>query len=188
MRRTLLHIFGIRQDPAQPERPRGGQGGGRRQGGQGGPPPVYRTDVPAHAYDIVMGMVDANSCVINVLCYTDRKGTLELSRKGGKVERKLPEQAFAKDVPVAIMLDKLKASTEYSYKISFDDGTAAERTFVTQRKPGEKFTFTIQADSHLDGGSAAEVYLRSLETITGSDFLIDLGDTFMPDKYRDYHD
>ena len=70
-----------------------------------------------------MGMVDANSCVINVLCYTDRKGTLELSRKGGKVERKLPEQAFAKDVPVAITLDKLKASTEYSYKIIFDDGT-----------------------------------------------------------------
>ena len=26
--RTLLHILGIRQDPAQPERPRGGQGGG----------------------------------------------------------------------------------------------------------------------------------------------------------------
>ena len=30
--------------------------------------------------------------------------------------------------------------------------------------------------------------MRSLEIITGSDFLIDLGDTFMPDKYRDYHD
>ena len=133
MRRTLLHIFGIRQDPAQPERPRGGQGGGGGRGGQGGPPPVYRTDVPAHAYDIVMGLVDANSCVINVLCYADSKGTLELSRKGGKVERKLPEQAFAKDAPVAITLDKLKASTEYSYKIIFDDGTAAERTFVTQR-------------------------------------------------------
>ncbi len=35
MRRTLLHIFGIRQDPAQPEHPLGGQGAGRRQGGQG---------------------------------------------------------------------------------------------------------------------------------------------------------
>ncbi len=112
-----------------------------------------------------MGMVESNSCFINVLCYADRNGTLELSRKGGKVERKLAEHTFAKDVPVAITLDKLKASTEYSYKISFNDGTPAERTFVTQRRVGQKFTFTIQADSHLDGGSAAYVYLRSLESI-----------------------
>jgi len=43
----------------------------------------------------------------------------------------------------------------------------------------------VQADPHLDFGTAPEIYLRSLGHALGSkaDFHVDLGDTFMTDKY-----
>lgn len=53
------------------------------------------------------------------------------------------------------------------------------------------FTFTIQADSHLDANVTPEVYLQTLANALGDkpDFHIDLGDTFMTDKRgRDFKD
>jgi predicted phosphodiesterase len=61
-------------------------------------------------------------------------------------------------------------------------------TFMTARPPGSTFTFTVQADSHLDGGISPELYLKSLTNALAAqpDFHIDLGDTFMTDKYSDF--
>jgi predicted phosphodiesterase len=61
-----------------------------------------------------------------------------------------------------------------------------ERSFVTQRRPGEGFQFVIQADSHLDYNTDPALYLRCLENMGADrpDFLVDLGDTFMNDKHR----
>ena len=55
---------------------------------------------------------------------------------------------------------------------------------VTARKAGETFRFAIQADSHLDNNTVTSLYLQTLKNVvaTKSDFLIDLGDTFMTGK------
>lgn len=52
------------------------------------------------------------------------------------------------------------------------------------RKPGETFRFAIQADSHLDNNTDTNLYALTLRNAaaTQSDFLIDLGDTFMTGK------
>ncbi|MEI7945757.1 MAG: metallophosphoesterase [bacterium] len=52
------------------------------------------------------------------------------------------------------------------------------------RKPGETFRFAIQADSHLDNNTDTNLYTQTLRNAaaTQSDFLIDLGDTFMTGK------
>lgn len=63
-------------------------------------------------------------------------------------------------------------------------------TFHTCRKPGSAFTFTIQADSHLDSNSSGDVYKSTLANIVADkpDFHIDLGDTFMTGKYGSRED
>jgi hypothetical protein len=55
---------------------------------------------------------------------------------------------------------------------------------------GRQFTFTFQADSHLDSNSSLQVYLQNLanERADQPDFQVDLGDTFMTDKYPTYFD
>ncbi len=60
---------------------------------------------------------------------------------------------------------------------------------MTARPPGSPFTFTVQADPHLDYGTEPEVYKKSLANVLAAktDFHIDLGDTFMTDKYTDYN-
>lgn len=63
--------------------------------------------------------------------------------------------------------------------------SSPEHTFHTQRPPGEAFCFTVQADSHLDEPTDGKVYLETLKNALAAkpDFHIDLGDTFMTDKY-----
>ncbi len=63
-------------------------------------------------------------------------------------------------------------------------------SFHTQRPAGKPFTFTVQADSHLDLGTSPDVYVRTLRNALadGPDFHIELGDTFMTDKFARYSD
>ena len=53
------------------------------------------------------------------------------------------------------------------------------------RPPGAPFVFTVQADSHLDLGVDTGAYRKSIlhAVAGGTDFHVDLGDTFMTDKY-----
>lgn len=157
---------------------------GRRQGG---PPPVYRTEVPAHTVDAVAGLVTKTGLTVSVLSTTERKGQLFYGTLPGKLTKSLPTTTFLKDEPQVLTLTGLTPGTRYYWQVRFEGGeSTSERTFTTALPPGKPFTFAIQADSHLDGGSVAAVYLRSLALAKETDFVVDLGDTFMTDKYRPY--
>ena len=90
--------------------------------------------------------------------------------------------------PEIVSFCGLAPATRYYYRVepAASSGLPAGATasFVTARAPGESFTFTIQADSHLDGGTEPALYERSLARVRASqpDFHLDLGDTFMTDK------
>jgi hypothetical protein len=62
-------------------------------------------------------------------------------------------------------------------------------SFHTQKKTGNSFTFTIQADSHLgtDKHCHTDLYKKTLQNvvISNPDFHIDLGDTFRSSKLID---
>jgi phosphodiesterase/alkaline phosphatase D-like protein len=73
------------------------------------------------------------------------------------------------------------------YRTGAEDFTAApESRFHTHRPPGSPFTFTIQADSHLDERCDPALYAVALRNARADnpDFHVDLGDTFMCDKVR----
>ena len=99
-----------------------------------------------------------------------------------------------KDEPVEPVVSGLSGDKEYFYRLefqpagSFDWLAAEEHSFRTQRAPGDTFTFTIIADSHLGqyGGQTADQQALYKQTLLNAqaenpDFHIDLGDTFAMD-------
>ncbi|MEO6785255.1 MAG: metallophosphoesterase family protein [Chthoniobacteraceae bacterium] len=94
-------------------------------------------------------------------------------------------------VPAEVAITGLQPDTQYFYKLSTRAGTGAwvtepEHSFRTQRARGRTFTFTVQADPHLDDKIDPKLLeLSLLNSLSDApDFHIDLGDTFMTDKYR----
>ena len=102
-----------------------------------------------------------------------------------------PLLALRAGQPTEVLLPNLRADTQYFYRLStrLAQGnwtTESEQSFHTQRPSGQAFTFTVQADSHLDYNTEPALYLRCLANALADkpDFHIDLGDTFMTDKHR----
>ena len=97
------------------------------------------------------------------------------------------------DVPLTVTLEGLSPGRLHSYRIldrASGEATwrASEpRTFQTARPTGSAFTFTVQADSHRDDNSNPDLYQQTLANVRADrpDFHIDLGDTFMCDKFAE---
>ncbi|MFM7319907.1 MAG: metallophosphoesterase family protein, partial [Armatimonadota bacterium] len=148
----------------------------------------YRTEVPAHAVDVVVGKPTASGVVVSVRSDSDRTGRIVYGRSPDKLDRRSDDRKFAKDTVEFVPIEGFAPGTTVHWKWVADGIETPLRSFTTLRKPGSTFTFAIQADSHLDMGSDSKVYLRSLAEAAKTDFLVDLGDTFMVDKYKTYTD
>jgi len=171
----------------------GGKGGGKAGGGRAGPPWVFRTDVPAHAVDVVLGRPTRDSVVVSVRTTADAEGSIEWRREGATDATRTATRSFKTDTPSEVRLEALAPDTAFVARLWLRTPPSTEFTpgeelrFHTQRAPGRPFSFAVQADSHLDGGTDPALYERTLRNVAESrpDFLVDLGDTFMTDKYRD---
>jgi hypothetical protein len=109
----------------------------------------------------------------------------------GAYDRETPEVAVPADGRFLAVLDGLRPDTPYFYRVrcrpAGGSGYTArnEGRFHTQRPPGSTFTFTLQADPHLDENSDLDLYRRTLANVLADrpDFHVDLGDTFMCEKH-----
>jgi len=157
-----------------------------------GPPSTFYTDVPAHDFDIILGRPTGDSVTISVLAYAAMEGYVTYGTTAGELARKSGLLRFEAGLPQEVLLKDLVPDTQQYYRLHWrrlgaDTFTSdAIRSFHTQRSPGASFTFTVQADSHLDSPEAPDLYARTLHSALNDapDFHIDLGDTFMTDKYR----
>jgi len=151
-------------------------------------------DVPAHPLDIILGRPTPHSITESVLANQDSEGFIEFGPQPGVHPGKTPLRQFPKGQPVEVLIDSLQPDTQYYYQLFYRTGSSGEFTpveekaFHTPRGSNSTFTFTVQADSHLDSNSSTEVYVRTLTNALADkpDFHIDLGDTFMTDKYQPY--
>lgn len=93
-------------------------------------------------------------------------------------------------VPVVTDFQPLRANTRYYYRTVFKTPNAPGfqvgplRTFHTQRAPGSKFTFVVEADEHLyDKKGIRSLYEICLQNQAkdSADFMLSLGDTFGDD-------
>ncbi len=190
---AALIAFAALSADDKPRGPDGGKSGGRRP--QDAPLDdvrfLFKTEVPAHPLDIVLGRPMKHSVTASVLAYADREGVIEFGPKSGALTKKTAVFALKAGAPSEILLDGLQPDTRYFYRLSTRERGGAwiaepERSFHTARPPGAAFTFTMQADPHLDYNTEPQLLLRCLANALADkpDFMIDLGDTFMTDKHR----
>lgn len=161
----------------------------------GGPKHVFAGLAPVHPFDVILARPTDKSITVSVLAYQGTTARLSYGPTAGKSDKTTADRELKKGEPVEFVLSGLEQNTRYFYRLhtrmngekefKADD----ERTFHTQRNPGSSFVFTIQSDSHLDQGTRPAIYERTLANALADrpDFHIDLGDTFMTDKYgKDY--
>jgi len=99
-------------------------------------------------------------------------------------------QTFLGNEKAEIILNNLVEDTKYYYQLAFRSPSSSniiyrpEYTFTTQRRINKSFSFTIQADPHLDEQSDTALYKLCLKNQLedNPDFMIDLGDFLMSDK------
>jgi len=178
----------------------GTRAGGRQQNQSnqsGGPTHKFINEVPKHAYDIILGRPTQDSVTVSLLAYEDMQAYLEYGTTTTGDTQKTSIRSLHKDEPSVFVIDDLKPNTGYTYRFCrhIEDSRTFQQSephsFHTQRTPGESFVFTVQADAHLDTNTDAKRYEQTLANAlaNGPDFHVDLGDTFMTDKYgRDFQD
>jgi hypothetical protein len=144
--------------------------------------------------NIVLGATTGTSIKVSVFT-PDQSGavTLAYGTAAGTYDHQTAPAAIVAGQPLVLVLDGLAPNTRYHYRLLFQPSAAApatgtdEYTFHTARPPGSTFTFTIQADSHLDENSNLDLYRRALGNVLADapDFHVDLGDTFMCEKHSE---
>jgi hypothetical protein len=106
-------------------------------------------------------------------------------------DQSIPWRQANKLEPIEMLIDDLKESQDYSYSVEYTIDTIKgevfnqpTRLFRTAKKPGEAFTFVVQADPHLDVQSDTALYALCLQNqLTDMpDLMFDLGDILMTDK------
>jgi len=166
--------------------PRGTKAPGENQGqGQGSDArQSLEFTIPEHSLDVILGRPTDTSVTLSLLAYSDQAVTVSY----GTQETTMGTESvnLTASQPAEITLKNLTPDTSHFYTINGGE----KHTFHTARASGSTFTFTIQADSHLDSNTSAEVYLQTLanQRADNPDFVIDMGDTFMTDKYKPYTD
>jgi predicted phosphodiesterase len=157
-----------------------------RRAGSGQPVQTGKcNDVPAHPFDLILGRPTSSSITISVLCYEDARGCIAYGTEPAALTFSTPIRLFNKGEPAEIALPALQPDTQYFYQLLSDRGDSNEFSFHTARPPGSAFMFTVTADPHLDENTDCALYQRTLANALADapDFHIDLGDTFMTEKY-----
>lgn len=164
------------------------QGQEPRRGGQhrGGPPGIFQTIIPESPLNVIVGAPTDRTVLLSVCATRDTHFNLKYSTGSRQAST---EGDVHGGEPKSIELDGLQSDAQYTYALTAGSSKVIG-SFRTARKKGSTFVFDIQADSHLDENTDPAVYENTLknEIADHPDFLIDLGDTFMVDKYPQYQD
>jgi len=173
----------------------GGSGGGSGGGSvEATSPPVQTVTASAFTGNIVLGAPTTNSIKARIMS-TVLSGTAYLAygNTSGNYSGQTAAVTLTVGNPVELEMTGLNTDSRHYYRLYFraENSTgysaSSEHSFHTARVAGSTFSFTIQADSHLDENSDLDLYRRTLGNALADapDFHIDLGDTFMCEKHSD---
>ena len=146
----------------------------------------------AFAGTIVLGSPTASSVSANIYSATQNATVLlKYGTTAGVYDKQTAPASLTAGNPLILAMSSLNADTRYYYRLSFQPSGSSntymtdEYTYHTARPAGSTFTFTVQADSHLDENSDLNFYLKTLGNVSADmpDFHVDLGDTFMCEKH-----
>lgn len=147
------------------------------------PASEFQTAVPVIDLNVVLSRPANTSVTASIYSGVERDVTVAWTPGGSTVAHVVPGHVTDVDIT------GLAADRAYSYSAT-SGATSVSGNFRTARVAGSTYRFVMQADSHLDGNSDTKIYTNTLANIAADtpDFMIDLGDTFMTDKYPVYTD
>ena len=168
------------------------QGKKQNGGNRSDQPEVFKTEIPEHLFNIILGRPTNNSITVSILALDSLQGVIKYGTRKERLNNTTLPFNISKGKTSFIDLTQLETDKKYYYQFEASSVTQKNKVvsdicfFQTQRAPNSEFVFTIQADSHLDNNADTEMYQRTLQNMAADtpDFLIDLGDTWMTDKYR----
>ncbi len=139
----------------------------------------------------ILGIPTDNSVVFNAVSDKQLSAYIAYGRDENKFDQQTTEQIFPAGEPIEITIDGLETNTRYFYQLNYKTNnkteftSASKGTFITQRAKGEMFSFAVEADPHLDESSNYTTFRNMLKNAAEieADFLIDLGDNFMTEKF-----
>ncbi len=146
-----------------------------------------QTDI---SYNVQLGRPTDRSIALSILSSNDLEVCVAYGMQAGNYPNLTATNQVGAGTPAVITLEPLTAGQQYYYRLYYrlpgggGFSAGAERSFHTQRSPSDSFTFIIEADPHyLD--NEPSVWQLALTNMLADkpDFLIDLGDTFMGEKY-----
>jgi len=169
------------------------QGEGQRTGPRDDARGVFLTNIPQYPGNVILGRPTDRSIVASVLLNHAARVRVAYGLQGQVLSSRTGPFDLGAGEPREVIVDGLEADAAYEYRVVDADTDApllpveANGMFHTCRRPGSSFTFTVQADSHLDGNCMPELYRLCLSNALADrpDFHIDLGDTFMTGKHAD---
>jgi len=147
---------------------------------------------PTTALSVVLGSPTLTSVKASLYSPTQSATAfLEYGTVSGSYPAQSATLSLTAGTPQVVTLSGLMPDTQYFYRVNSKASGAGsfvpteEYRFHTARAAGSAFTFTVQADSHLDENTTLGVYQRTLGNARSDapDFHIDLGDTFMCEKH-----
>jgi hypothetical protein len=133
----------------------------------------------------LLGTPTNNSITINIVVNTSINVYYEYGTVSGSYTNQTDINTTTANVPFEVVLTGLNTNTHYYYRMCYStDGgltwiNRSEHSFWTQRVKGSTFRFDITSDSHATFNTAHQNAMTNVLN-DQPDFLLDLGDTFLP--------
>lgn len=163
----------------------------KNKGSKNGPEGIFKDQIPAHPFDIILSRPTKSSISISVMSQEDGQGQIRYGLDSNQLNNITPVLNLVKGIPGVFEIAGLKSDSKYYYRFfqhqkNTNASISETNHFKTQTAFNKPFQFTIQADSHLDENTEPNLYLKTLENMASDapDFLVDLGDTWMTDKHH----
>ena len=139
----------------------------------------------------LLGIPTDKSVVFNAVSDKTLTAYIAYGKSATHLDQQTSQLVFQAEIPIEIEIDRLEANTAYFYELRFKKEGEANFTastnghFFTQRAKGESFSFAVEADPHLDEASNYTTFRNMLQNASEyqNDFLIDLGDNFLTEKF-----
>jgi hypothetical protein len=171
--------------------PKAGGGGGPQGTAPSSPAPIPTgTGFPG---TIILGKPTATSVTVSLLSATALDVYVEHGAASGLYTAHTTATSLKAGVPLEVTLTGLKANAAWYYRVRYRPAgrttfsAAVPQSFRTQRAATSAFTFAVEADPHIDVDRKTQPALLDQElanVVEGRpDFLVDLGDTFLGDKF-----
>jgi len=146
----------------------------------------------AQSYTEILGRPTDTSITMSAMFDQNVDAYWEFGILSGAYSNTTATYSIIDSIPQEVDFTNLTTNTKYYYRVRYrlansntSFASGAEHTFRTRRPRGSTFSFAVEADPHLDTNCIPSSLILSMQNMLAKnvDFMIDLGDNFLSEKY-----